>query len=81
MKTEFKVFKGSHDSLGELIKKYQKEHHLEIKNVVFLEIYNAKTIIGVIFERDMVSLFNSKYRDSCKSALDGFLSCPVPGGY
>ena len=51
MKTEFKIFKGAHDSLGELIKEYQKEHHLEIKNVVFIENYDAKNIIGVIFEK------------------------------
>lgn len=51
MKTEFKVFKGSYDYLGEYIKEYQKEHHLEIKNVIFIENYNAKTIIGVLFEK------------------------------
>lgn len=51
MKTEFKIFKGGYDHLGEYIKEYQKEHHLEIKNVVFIENCNAKTIIGVIFKR------------------------------
>lgn len=51
MNTEFKVFKGSYDYLEEYIKEYQKEHHLEIKNVVFIENYNAKTIIGVVFKR------------------------------
>ena len=51
MKTEFKVFKNGYDYLGEDIKKYQKEHNLEIKNVVFIENYNAKTIIGAIFEK------------------------------
>lgn len=52
MKTKFKVFKGSYDSLEEDIKKYQEEHHLEIKNVVvLLDNYNAKTIVGVVFKR------------------------------
>lgn len=51
MKTEFKIFKGSYDSLEEDIKKYQEKHNVEIKNVVFLENYNARTIIGVTFKR------------------------------
>lgn len=51
MKTEFKIFKGSYDSLEEDIKKYQEKHNVEIKNIVFLENYNARTIIGVIFKR------------------------------
>lgn len=50
MKTEFKVFKGSYDSLEEDIKKYQEEHNLEIKNIVFLDSY-TRTIIGVVFKR------------------------------
>lgn len=51
MRTEFKIFKGSYDSLEEDIKKYQEKHNVEIKSIVFIENYNAKTIIGVIFER------------------------------
>ena len=50
MKTEFKIFKGSYDSLEEDIKKYQEEHNLEIKNIVFIDSY-SRTIIGVIFKR------------------------------
>lgn len=51
METEFKVFKGSYDSLEEDIKEYQEKYNVEIKSVVFIENYNAKTIIGVIFEK------------------------------
>lgn len=51
METEFKVFKGSYDSLEEDIKEYQKKYNVEIKSVVFIENYNARTIIGVIFKK------------------------------
>ena len=50
MKTEFKIFRGSYDSLEEDIKKYQEEHNLEIKSVVFLDSY-TKIVIGVVFKR------------------------------
>ena len=50
MKTEFKIFKGNYTSLEEDIKKYQEEHNLEIKNIVFLDSY-TKIVIGVIFEK------------------------------
>lgn len=53
MKTEFKIFKsgwGFH-TLEELIKEYQKEHHLEIKNVVFIKKFPDEIIFGVVFER------------------------------
>ena len=53
MKTEFKVFKGSYDSLEKDIKDYQEKYNVEIKSIVFIENYNAKTIIGVIFERSI----------------------------
>ena len=79
METEFKVFKGSYDSLEEDIKEYQKEHHLEIKSVVFIENYNAKTIIGVVFERsneyeeleeleESILGFREWYTCKCRSA-------------
>lgn len=50
MKTEFKIFKGSYDSLEEQIKEYQEKHNVEIKNIVFLDSY-TKIVIGVIFEK------------------------------
>lgn len=50
MKTEFKIFKGSYDSLEKDIKKYQEAHNLEIKNIVFIDSY-SRTIIGVVFKR------------------------------
>ena len=50
MKTEFKIFEGDYTSLEEDIKKYQEEHNLEIKNVVFLDSY-TKIVIGVVFKR------------------------------
>lgn len=50
MKTEFKVFRGDYTSLEENIKEYQEKYNVEIKSVVFIENYNAKTIIGVVFE-------------------------------
>ena len=36
--------------------------------------------IGVVFERDEEAYFNKKYRDSCKSAINGFTSSIEPGG-
>lgn len=64
MKTEFKVFKNGYDHLGEDIKEYQKKHNLEIKNVMFIENYNARTIIGVVFEKssEYEELEEMKYR-------------------
>lgn len=53
METEFKIFKGDYDSLEKDIKEYQEKYNVEIKSVVFIENYNAKTIIGVIFERSI----------------------------
>ena len=61
MKTKFKVFRGSYDSLEEDIKEYQEKHNVEIKNVVFLDNYNAKTFIGVVFKRS--SEFDKIQRD------------------
>lgn len=50
MKTEFKIFKGSYDSLEEDIKKYQEKHKVEIKSIVLIDSC-SRTIIGVIFKR------------------------------
>lgn len=51
MRTEFEVFKGGYDSLGEYIKEYQRKHNAGIKNVVVLRSNEDETIFGVIFER------------------------------
>lgn len=52
MKTEFKIFKSDWDfhQIEKLIKEYQKEHHLEIKNVVFIKKFSDEIIFGVVFE-------------------------------
>ena len=60
MKTEFKIFKGSYDSLEEQIKEYQEKYNVEIKNVVFLDSY-TKIVIGVVFKRS--SKFDKTQRD------------------
>lgn len=52
MKTEFKIFKsnwGFH-TIEQLIKEYQKEHHLEIKNVVLIKTYSDEIVFGAVFE-------------------------------
>lgn len=51
MRTEFKVFKGGYDSLGEYIEEYQRMHNARIKNVVLIEHNDVKTVIGVVFEK------------------------------
>lgn len=51
METEFKVFKGSYDSLEEDIKEYQEKFNIEVRNVILIKHNDTKTIIGVIFEK------------------------------
>ena len=82
MKTEFKIFRSDrgYSKIEDLIEKYQNEHHLEIKQLVVLRNDDYDFTIGVVFEEDIASSFNSKYRDSCKSAISGFMSPPEPGG-
>ena len=82
MKTLFRIFKGYRNcsKIEDLIEKYQDKHHLEIKQVVVLRNDDDDYTIGVIFERDRVSSFNKKYRNSCKSAINEFISSPEHGG-
>lgn len=82
MKTQFKVFKSTwgYHTIEDLIKEYQEEHHLEVRNVVVLRSTEEGLVVGAIFEEDIVSNFNSKYRDSIKGAINGFMSYPEPGG-
>ena len=82
MKTEFKIFESDmgYSKIEDLIEEYQNKHHLEIKQVVVLRNDDYDFTIGVMFEKDMVSFFNRKYRDSCKSAITGFMSPPEPVG-
>ena len=53
MKTEFKIFESDlgYYKIEELIKKYQEEHNVEVKNVVLIENNDVETIIGVLFEK------------------------------
>ena len=53
MKTEFKIFKTNwgYYMIEDLIKEYQKEHHLEVINVVVLRRTEAGLVVGVIFEK------------------------------
>ena len=82
MKTEFKIFKTNwgYYTIEDLIKEYQKEHHLEVRNVVVLRRTEEGLVVGVIFEEDIASSFNSKYRDSIKGSINGFMSHPEHGG-
>ena len=82
MKTLFRIFKGYRNcsKIEDLIEKFQNKYHLEIKQVVVLRNDDHDFTIGVVFERDIVSHFNRKYRDSCKSAMSGFTTAPEPGG-
>lgn len=52
MKTEFKVFKSDwgYSKMEELIREYQKEHHLEIRNVVAIKNDVCDIVVGVVFE-------------------------------
>lgn len=53
MRTEFKIFRsnwGFH-TMENLIKEYQKEHHLEIKNVMLIKKYDDEIVFGVVFEK------------------------------
>ena len=67
MKTEFKIFEsdlGFH-TMENLIKEYQKEHHLEIKNVILIKKYDDEIVFGVVFEESSEykeQLRNSKFR-------------------
>ena len=53
MKTEFKIFESDlgYYKIEELIKKYQEEHNVEVKNVVLIENNDVEIIIGVLFEK------------------------------
>lgn len=53
MNTIFKIFKIEWDitKLEGIIKKYQEEFHLEVRNIMVLRNYEDGADIGVIFER------------------------------
>lgn len=63
MKTVFKVFKGYWDTtqLEKLIKRYQEELRLEVKNVIVLRNDDDDFSIGVIFEK------GSEYENTVQS--------------
>lgn len=52
MRTEFKVFNSDwgYSKMEELIREYQKKHHLEIKNVVAIRDDDCDIVVGVVFE-------------------------------
>lgn len=66
MKTEFKVFKSDwgYSKIEELIREYQKEHHLEIKNVVAIRNDDCNILVGAVFEvsSEYEELKDLKYR-------------------
>lgn len=53
MKTEFKIFTTNWGfyAIEDLIKEYQKEHHLEVRNVVVLRRTEEGLVVGAIFEK------------------------------
>ena len=68
MKTEFKIFEsdlGFH-TMENLIKEYQKEHHLEIKNVILIKKYDDEIVFGVVFEEssEYKELEDRRYRST-----------------
>lgn len=53
MKTEFKIFESEwgYFTIEDTIKEYQKEHHLEIKDVLLIKSNEGSPIFGVLFEK------------------------------
>lgn len=53
MKTEFKIFESDwgYFTMEDNIKEYQKEHHLEIKDVLLIKNNEGNLIFGVLFEK------------------------------
>ena len=70
MKTEFKIFKTNwgYYTIEDLIKEYQKEHHLEVRNVVVLRRTEEGLVVGVVFEK------HRNYFSSSKHAITAFAS-------
>ena len=67
MKTQFKVFKSTwgYHTMEELVKEYQEEHHLEIKDIMLIRNNEDKPVVGVLFEESSEykeQLRNSKFR-------------------
>lgn len=65
MKTEFKIFTTNWGfyAIEDLIKEYQKENHLEVRNVVVLRRTEEGLVVGAIFEK------SSEYKELQKSDL------------
>lgn len=68
MKTEFKIFTTNWGfyAIEDLIKEYQKEHHLEVRNVVVLRRTQEGLVVGAIFEEssEYKELEDRRYRSS-----------------
>lgn len=67
MKTKFEIFKieGNISQLERFIKRYQEEHHLEIKDIMLIRNSEDKPVVGVLFEESREykeQLRNSNFR-------------------
>lgn len=62
MKTQFKVFKSTwgYHTMEDLIKEYQEEYHLEIKDIILIRSNEDKPVFGVLFEE------SSEYKEQTR---------------